>query len=137
MNAIFFAIQLMELIVRRWLAPLQAAQSLVRLLEDKAIPLLAGSDTGVHPLGAGEAFMAELQVLESAGLTPHQVLRAATYTPRLTWQPGGLPASWIGSQADLVLYSENPFDNLAALQNPQEVILNGLTVFSISHQVQP
>jgi predicted amidohydrolase YtcJ len=102
-----------------------------KALADAGIPLVAGTDAPAIPgLVSGFALHDDLQALSGAGLTPYQVLVAATRTPgRMIAEhvPGALPFGVVavGNRADLVLVRVNPLDGLATLREPLGVMANG------------
>lgn len=80
----------------------------------------AGSDPGYIYQTWGFAYVAELEMLREAGLTPMEVVQAATvngaaelYDPKGTTAPFGMVAE--GMLADLVIVPENPLANLKVL----------------------
>ena len=99
----------------------------VRRLHQAGMTILAGSDTqsGVFP-GAG--LHRELGNLLAAGLSPAQVIAAATFEPAKYLENTPNPSSGIiavGKRADLLLVEGDPTQDISALQNIREVILNG------------
>ena len=104
-----------------------ARENVVRL-RDAGVTILAGSDTqsGVFP---GPGLHRELLVLEEAGLTPAEVLRAATLLPArfLTEnQDPDFGQIAVGKRADLVLVEGDPLTDLASVSEIREVILGGV-----------
>lgn len=96
-------------------------------LHKAGMTILAGSDTqsGVFP---GTGLHRELVTLVAAGLTPAEAIRAATlnsarYLAGDEEPDAGIIAS--GKRADLVLVNGDPTENIAALSDIREVILNG------------
>jgi hypothetical protein len=102
-----------------------------KALADAGIPLVAGTDAPAIPgLASGFALHDDLQALSGAGLTPYQVLVAATRTPgRMIAEhvPGVVPFGVVavGNRADLVLVRGNPLGGLATLREPLGVMANG------------
>ncbi|WP_324827960.1 amidohydrolase family protein [Qipengyuania zhejiangensis] len=89
----------------------------------------AGSDPGYIYQTWGFAYIGELEMLREAGLTPLEVIRAATidgareiYAPRGEEPPMGRVA--VGMLADLVIVPENPLDNLKILYGTGHTRLN-------------
>jgi imidazolonepropionase-like amidohydrolase len=105
----------------------------VRRLHEAGVMILAGSDTqpGVFP-GAG--LHRELALLAQAGLSPLEVVRAATlYPARFFAQSEDPPfgAVRVGKRADLVLVNGNPLDRIAAISDLRAVILEGVPLLRI------
>jgi imidazolonepropionase-like amidohydrolase len=100
----------------------------VRRLHATGVTILAGSDTqsGVFP-GAG--LHRELLLLQESGLTPAEVIRAATLDAA-RYLAGGealkFGAVREGLQADLLLVEGNPLQDLRALENIRHVIKGGV-----------
>ncbi|MFF7265990.1 amidohydrolase family protein [Streptomyces sp. NPDC008159] len=92
----------------------------VRDAYDAGIPVFVGTDAGgslPHGLVADE--VAELV---KAGIPPLRALAATTWDAR-TWL--GRPGLEEGAPADLVVYAEDPRDDVRALAAPLRVVLNG------------
>jgi imidazolonepropionase-like amidohydrolase len=119
----FFRPYLQQLFLQR-----QAARDNVRRLHAAGVTILAGSDTqsGVFP-GAG--LHRELHLLQESGLTPAQVIRAATSDAARYLANGQEPAFGLiqeGKQADLLLVEGNPLENLDTLARIRAVIKGGI-----------
>ena len=90
---------------------------------DAGIPVYVGTDAGGSlPHGLVATEVAELA---RAGLPP----------PRRSTRPAGVPAPGSagpgleeGAEADLVVYPQDPLEDLAALATPSRVVLRGRTV---------
>lgn len=100
----------------------------VRRLHAAGVTILAGSDTqsGVFP-GAG--LHRELHLLQESGMTPAQVIRAATLDAARYLADGQEPDYGIvqeGKQADLLLVEGNPLQDLGALAKIRQVIKGGV-----------
>ncbi|WAU80468.1 amidohydrolase family protein [Streptomyces sp. Qhu-G9] len=95
----------------------------VRAAYDAGIPVYVGTDAGgtlPHGLVAGE--VAELV---TAGIPPVEALSATTWGAR-AWL--GRPGLEEGTQADLVVYEEDPRADVRVLAAPRRVVLNGRIV---------
>ena len=93
---------------------------LTKDFHDRGGRVTAGSDPGYIYQTWGFAYIGELEMLREAGLTPLEVIRAATiagareiYEPRGEEPPMGRIA--VGKLADLVIVPENPLANLKVL----------------------
>ena len=100
----------------------------VRRLHRAGVTILAGSDTqsGVFP-GAG--LHRELLLLQESGLTPAQVIRAATLDAARYLAEGEEPEYGMvreGKIADLLLVDGNPLKDLNALARIRAVIKGGV-----------
>jgi imidazolonepropionase-like amidohydrolase len=109
-----------------------------RRLHEAGVPLFAGSDpqSGVFP-GAG--LHRELAQLASAGLTPIEVIRAATLAPARFLARSDDPDFGqvaVGKRADLLLVAGDPTQDVAALDLIREVIVRGARVERIPVSAQ-
>jgi imidazolonepropionase-like amidohydrolase len=93
-------------------AALAAAQSL-RYLKEAGVPLVVGSDSGNWPLFPyyfhGPTTWRELRMLAEAGLSPQEILRAATVNPaKMLALDDRIGTVEVGKLADLVVVSDDP-----------------------------
>ena len=102
---------------------------LTRDFHRKGGRVTAGSDPGYIYQTWGFAYIGELEMLREAGLTPLEVIRAATlagaqeiYEPRGEAPPMGRIA--VGQLADIVMVPENPLANLKVLYGTGHTRLN-------------
>ncbi len=100
--------------------------AVVRALHRAGARVLAGSDTGNQFVLPGESLHDELSLLHSCGLTPYEVIRAATFDAshflELEDTQGTIE---IGKRADLVLVKLDPRSNLHTLRRPVGVVSQG------------
>lgn len=98
-----------------------------RLLHDDGVRILAGTDIGNPFLVPGPSLHDELALLvNEAGLSPLEALRAATIGPARTFgMADSLGAVAEGRLADLVLLEENPLEDIHATTSIVGVVLNG------------
>ena len=119
---------------RDWVAQLharqrstkQARQRNLRKLAAAGVPLLAGTDSG--NVGTFQAFSLhrELELMVEAGLTPWQVLAAATIEPgRLLGRSFGVR---VGDEANLLLLDASPLDDIRNTRAISTVIHHGVVV---------
>ncbi len=110
----------------------QSAMQSVRHLRDAGVTLVMGSDSGNWPLFPyyfhGPTTWRELRMLAEAGLTPQEILRAATINPAtllgLSHEIGTVE---VGKLADLVVVRDDPLVNVAqALRSVQYTIRAGV-----------
>jgi imidazolonepropionase-like amidohydrolase len=97
----------------------------IALARDAGIPVYVGTDAGgslPHGLVA-----TEVAHLASAGFSTAEALHAACWGARAWLGRGGLEE---GEEADLVVYADDPRDDLAALAAPALVVLRGHPVRS-------
>lgn len=86
------------------------------------VPVLVGTDTAI----GGFRYHDEMAWLVRAGLTPAEVLRAATLDAA---RYAGLERSFgsvaVGKRADLLILAENPLDDIGATRGIRSVFLGG------------
>lgn len=108
-----------------------AGQTLLQL-QRAGVPLVMGSDAGNWPVFPfffhGPTTWREISLLEGLGLSPTDVLRAATETPaRMLGVDGELGSIAVGQRADLLLLDADPALGLSrALPSLHTVIFDGL-----------
>jgi len=103
----------------------------VRLLHEAGVPILAGTDANDAPgtpsrVPHGESLHRELELLADAGLSPLEVLLAATartaryfgLTDRGTIEPG--------KRADLILVEEDPLADIRATRSLLRIWCGGV-----------
>ena len=113
------------------------ALSNVRRLAAAGVTIMAGSDAQSNVIH-GPALHRELTLLSKAGLSPSDVLRAATLHPARFLSvkedpPFGIVAA--NKRADLLLVNGNPLEAPAAISNIAEVIVAGVVLER--HPLQP
>lgn len=107
-------------------AQYQIMQKLTVGLRDAGVPLLTGTDDLVPCVVPGFALRNEFEELYGAGLTPFEVLQAATYNAAAflgTSASTGTVAP--GKIADLVLLNANPLDDVDNAFRQEGVMLHG------------
>jgi hypothetical protein len=99
-------------------------QDIVLELARQGAPLLLGTDVYMVGLNGPWALRREMRRMREAGLSPYEVLRAATATPAAVF---GYDAGTIleGQLADLLLVRGNPLRDLSVLDEIEGVMLDG------------
>jgi imidazolonepropionase-like amidohydrolase len=86
------------------------------------VPVLVGSDTII----AGPRLHDEMALLVAAGLTPAEVLRAATLdAAHFMGMEHDFGSVAVGKQADMVLLTANPLADIRMTRRIEGVMLNG------------
>lgn len=97
-----------------------------RIFAEEGVTLVTGTDSGIFTNIPGASLMDEFALLEGAGLTPAEVLKAATYNAAIVLgetQTTGRIAS--GYAADMVLVDGDPLEDLVVLSQPAGVMRAG------------
>ncbi|MBD8060756.1 amidohydrolase family protein [Oceanitalea stevensii] len=92
----------------------------VRAFHEAGVPLLMGSDAG-GTIAHG-SLPAELAEVVRAGVPVHDVVAAASWRGRDLL---GVPGIHEGAGADVVVYAEDPREDVSALARPRAVVLRG------------
>jgi imidazolonepropionase-like amidohydrolase len=102
-------------------------QKLARILHERGVTLIAGTDAMGYPLVApGSSLHRELDLLVGSGIPPLDALRAATVEPaRFLKRPTEFGRIALGMRADLLLVEGNPLDDITRLRAPVGVMARG------------
>jgi hypothetical protein len=107
-------------------ALLQRSIELVGTMQASGVQIMAGTDTGAPYVFPGFALHDELALLVQAGLTPMQVLQAATRNPAdFLGKTNTQGTVQQGKGADLLLLDANPLDDIHNTKKIRAVILRG------------
>ncbi len=105
----------------------QKELDVVAKMHRAGVPFLAGTDTaaGVYVL-PGFSLHEELQRFVAAGFTPLEALQTATLNPaRFLEREADFGTVEKGKNADLVLLSANPLENIANTRHIEAVVMRG------------
>jgi imidazolonepropionase-like amidohydrolase len=91
--------------------------SATRMLHEKGVPILAGSDAPNPGTAHGASIHRELRLLVDAGLTPAAALTAATAAPALAFSLKDRGRIAPGLRADLVLVNGDPTRDVEATRD--------------------
>jgi imidazolonepropionase-like amidohydrolase len=135
-NPLYFDI-MSHFTVSRWLAADQQRteylvkenqflKDVVMSLHRHGVKLLVGSDAGTNFTISGDSTHNEMQLMNEAGLSNIEVLRAATINAAETLSlDKNFGSITIGKTADLVLVKSNPLTKLGHLRSPYAVVKSG------------
>lgn len=109
---------------------LEVRRRLVRALTMAGVGVLMGTDSPELFNVPGFSLRHELESMESAGLTPYEILvtgtrNVADYATRELLEPGNFGTIEKGNRADLVLLRANPLQDLQALWDQEGVMVRG------------
>ena len=104
---------------------------LISRLEDRGVPIGAGTDTPIGLAIPGYSLHTELELLVRAGMTPLEALHAATVQPaRFFGMEDELGLIRPGMLADLVLLDANPLDDIENTRRIRRVMSRGEWAFA-------
>lgn len=107
----------------------QYTMQMIARMNDRGIPIAAGTDTPIAHAIPGYSLINELEILVASGLSPLEALEAATVTPAsffsLQHEMGTVE---VGKRADLVLLQADPLDDINNLRRIELVIAQGTVV---------
>jgi imidazolonepropionase-like amidohydrolase len=86
------------------------------------VRILAGTDAGMTPHGV---VAQEIRLLHAFGLPARDALAAGSWESRTYL---GLPGIEVGARADLVVFPDDPREDLSVLDHPSLILLGGRTV---------
>ncbi|MDO8907972.1 MAG: amidohydrolase family protein [Pseudohongiella sp.] len=90
------------------------------------VPIIAGTDSPDSFVFSGSGLIDELQLYVEAGLTPLQALQSATLWPaQYAGRLNSAGSVDVGKDANLVLLSANPLEDIGALRQVQGLVLAG------------
>lgn len=105
-----------------------AAETTVRQLIARGVPVLAGSDAPNPGTAHGAALHRELELLVGAGLTPVQALAAATSAPARAFRIADRGRIAKGLRADLLLVQGDPTQDVTATRDIAGIWKGGVAV---------
>lgn len=99
---------------------------ITRLAYRAGVNVMAGTDTGDSFCFPGSALLEELELMASSGLSPAEVLRAATITPaRYANRSNDFGGVSVGKIADLLVLDANPLADIRNVHATRMVVFNG------------
>ncbi|MCP3142041.1 CIA30 family protein [Pyxidicoccus xibeiensis] len=107
---------------------LRAPRAVVKALRDAGVTLLAGTDAGNAGTQYGASMHHELLSMTQAGLTPSEVLAAATSVPAQAFRLPQRGRIAKGYKADLLLVEGDPTADISATRRIVEVWKDGTPV---------
>ncbi len=102
------------------------ASANLKMLKDAGVRIAMGTDTGPPARFQGYFEHMELEMMVKAGLTPMQAIVAATGDAgRCMKHTGGLGTIAAGAPADLVVYAEDPSQDIRNTRTIESVWIAG------------
>ena len=105
---------------------IEVAKKNLRTLSDAGVRIAMGTDTG--PVGRWQGFFEhlELEMMVDAGMTPMQVLVAATgEAARCHGRAGQFGTLEVGAAADLIVLEANPLENIRNTRRIRSIWITG------------
>ncbi|QBM75152.1 amidohydrolase [Sphingomonas sp. AAP5] len=99
-----------------------------KLMADAGVTMVLGSDSFCGRGAFGQNTIEEAELLEAAGLTPQQVLVAATSNAAGHLDRADIGTVAPGKRADLILVADDPLASIGNLRKLTHTILNGEVV---------
>jgi imidazolonepropionase-like amidohydrolase len=111
---------------QKYKAALEVASRNLKKLSDSGVKIAMGTDTGPPARFQGYFEHMELELMAKAGMTPRQILQAATGDAascmQMTGRIGTLqPGAW----GDLIVLERNPIDDIRNMRTIQSVWIAG------------
>ena len=119
-----YSIEKLEDIKNYWTTYAEAHHILIKIMSEKGVKILAGTDANVSALVAGFSLHDEFKSMNKAGMLPSEVLNSATVLPA-KWMKKNTGRIEVGYDADLVLLKENPLENIENTKTIETVISKG------------
>lgn len=108
---------------------LEVAKRNLKVLVDRGVRIAFGTDTGPPARFQGYFEHMELSLMAEAGLTPSQVLLAATGDAARCWKVAGQVGTLeAGAWADFIVLGQNPLDDIRNSRTIESVWLAGRRV---------
>ena len=108
---------------------LENAVNAVKLLRDKGVPVLVGTDANdsdfVPKVSHGQSIFTEMEMLCDCGLTPTEVLRGATSKNADAFCLDNIGRIAPGKKADLILIKGRPDKNISDIRNIERIYVSG------------
>lgn len=103
----------------------------VKMAHQAGLRIVIGSHSYVEYAKSGEAYFREMELLSMAGMTPLEIIKAATVSnAEYFGNSNRLGSIEVGKAADLILVDGNPSVDLQAIRNIEAVMVNGVWVKS-------
>jgi imidazolonepropionase-like amidohydrolase len=102
--------------------PALAGPSILKVLHEKGVPIVAGTD-GALP---GYSLLREIELYVQAGLTPLQAIQASTSVAAKALALGSETGTIaLGKRADLVVLDADPLENISNIRRTRFTVVNG------------
>jgi imidazolonepropionase-like amidohydrolase len=99
---------------------------LTKMLYENGVTILSGSDIPNFDLVPGASLHHELEIMVDAGIPPLEVIKIATSNGAQALEIGdNVGTVELGKQADMIILSDNPLDDIRNTKKIEAVIVDG------------
>jgi len=112
--------------VARSRASYAGMQRSVARLQAAGVPLVLGADSGVQDQFFGYTELRELELMVEAGLTPGEVIKAATSQPADLLRLNDVGLLTAGRRADFIVLNASPLEDISNIRAIDQVFMNGV-----------
>jgi len=110
-----------------WPGGLGIAQANLKRVHDAGVTVAVGTDAGFLGITHGPSIFHEFELMRAAGLTPMQILRAATQGgARFLGREATMGTLEAGKQADFVLLDADPVADIGNASRISQVVIGGV-----------
>lgn len=106
-------------------AQLPVAMSNLKTLSDAGVPIVFGTDSGVPTRFMGYFEHVEMSMMREAGLTPMQIIVAASKTAAEQLELRDLGAIKPGNWADFIVLDADPLQDIQHMRQIKAVFIGG------------
>ncbi len=110
---------------RTYRKQLPVAMANLKLLADRGVPIVFGTDSGVPTRFMGYFEHVEMKMMADAGLTPMQIIVSATKDAAMHMGLKNLGTLSAGNYADFIVLDANPLDNIENMRKINAVYISG------------
>jgi imidazolonepropionase-like amidohydrolase len=107
---------------------LPIAMANLKTLSDRGIPILFGTDSGIPTRFMGYFEHLEMEMMAEAGLTPMQIIVAASRDAAKYMGLKDLGTMTAGNYADFLILNANPLENIRNMREIEGVFVGGVEV---------
>jgi imidazolonepropionase-like amidohydrolase len=100
----------------------------LKTLSDRGIPILFGTDSGIPTRFMGYFEHLEMEMMAEAGLTPMQIIVAASRDAAKYMGLKDLGTMTAGNYADFLILNANPLENIRNMREIEGVFVGGVEV---------
>lgn len=99
-------------------------QHFVKILTDKGVTILFGTDTGPNFIAPGSAIHEEIALLKEAGISAYDILKSATVNASSILREENIGHIAVGAKSHLLVLNKNPLTQLETLKTPRMIFID-------------